>query len=90
MFVPCFAYTVLSINFSFALIPLWKRELIALFSLSSCRHATVNVPCLFLTVWLVGLQYVIVVFSGLLVSRIALSIAVYPMLYLTYREQISL
>ena len=38
-------------------------------------------------VWLVGPQYVIVVFSGLLGLRIALSIAAYPMLYLTYREQ---
>ena len=34
--------------------------------LSTCNHATVSVPCLFLMVWLVGLQYVIVVFSGLL------------------------
>ena len=39
---------------------------------------------------LVGLQYVIVVFSGLLVLRIAHSIAAYPILYLTYREQVRL
>ena len=37
-----------------------------------------------------GLQFVIVVFSGLLGLRIALSIAAYPMIYLTYREQNSL
>ena len=37
-----------------------------------------------------GLQYVIVVFSGLLGLKIALSIAAYPMIYLTYREQNSL
>ena len=49
---------------------------------------TLSVPCIFLTVWLVGLQNVIVVFSGLLVLRIAHSIAAYPILYLTYREQI--
>ena len=61
-----FCYTVLSINSSFSLIPLGKRELIALFLLSSCCHATVSVPCLFLTVWLVGRQYVIVVFSATL------------------------
>ena len=48
---------------------------------------TVSVPCLFLTVSFVGLQYVIVVFSGLLILRIALSVAAYPMLYLTYCEQ---
>ena len=41
--------------------------------LSTCSHATVSVPCLFLTVWLVGLQNVIVVFSGLLGLRIALT-----------------
>ena len=64
-----FCYTVLTINSSFALIPLGKRELIALFKLSSCCHATVSVPCFFLMVWLVGLQYVIVVFSGLLVLK---------------------
>ena len=58
--------------------------------LSTCSHATVSVPCLFLTVWLIGLQYVIVVFSGLLGLRIALSIAACPMLYLTHREQNSL
>ena len=74
---------VLSINSSFAIIPLGKRELVALFELSTCCHATVS----FLTVWLVGLQYVIVVFSGLLGLRTALSIAAYPKLYLTYREQ---
>ena len=34
-------------------------------------------------VWLVDLQYVTVAFYGLLVLRIALSIAAYPMLYLT-------
>ena len=61
MFVPCYAIQYYS---SFALIPLGKRELIALFYLSSCCHATVSVPCLFLTVWLVGLQYVIVVFHS--------------------------
>ena len=71
-----FCYTVLSINSSFALIPLGKRELFALFLLSSCCHATVSVLGLFLTVWLVGLQYVIVVFSGLLVLRIAQSIKI--------------
>ena len=49
-------------NSSFALIPLGKRELIASFKLSSCCHATVSVPCLCLTVWFVGLQFVIVVF----------------------------
>ena len=88
MFVPCFA--VLSINSSFTLIPLGKRELIALFYLPSCCHETVSVPCLFLAVWLVDLHNVMLVFSGLLVLRIALSIAAYPILYLTYREQISL
>ena len=75
-----FCYAVLCINSSFAIIPLGKGELIALFLLSSCCHANVSVPCLFLTVWLVDLQYVTVVFSGLLVLRIALSIAAYPML----------
>ena len=69
LFFCLFCYTVLSINSSFAHIPLGKRDLIALILLSSCCHATVSVPCLFLTVWLLGLQYVIVVFSGLLVLR---------------------
>ena len=75
-----------SMQYFLAIIPLGKRELV----LSTCNNATVSVPCLFLMVWLVGLQYVIVVFSGLLGLRIALSIAACPMLYLTYREQNSL
>ena len=44
--------------------------------MSSCCHATVSVPRPFLTMWLVGQQYMIVVFSGLLVLRIAHSIKI--------------
>ena len=62
MFCASFFYAVLGINSSFAIIRLGKRES---WLLSTCSRATVSVPCLFLTVWLVGLQYVIVVFSGL-------------------------
>ena len=77
MFVPCIAIQYL-VSILVLQVPLGKRERIASLLLSSCCHATVSVPCLFLTVWLVGLQYVIVVFSGLLVLRIAHSIAAYP------------
>ena len=85
VFGPCFAMLYLVSILVFSIIPLGKGELVALFYLSTCCHATVSLPH-----GVVGLQYVIVVFSGLLGLTFALSIAAYPMLYLTYREQNSL
>ena len=85
MFVPCFA-----IQYLVSILVAREERPDCFILIVPCYHATVSVPCLFLTVWLVGLQYVIVVFSGLLILRIAHSIAAYPILYLTYREQIRL
>ena len=70
------------------------QYLVSILVLQSTRYGReswlLSTCSLFLTVWLVGLQYVIVVFSGLLGLRIALSIAACSMLYLTYSEQNSL
>ena len=55
------SYEVQSVISSFAIISLWKTELIALLLLSSFCHVTVSVLCLFLMVTWVGLQCVIVI-----------------------------
>ena len=57
-----FCCTLLYVHSSFAIILLGKRELVALFSLSS--WCLVVVVCLFLAVPWVCLQFVVVVFPG--------------------------
>ena len=89
MFGPCFAMQYL---LSIRVLQPFAREkraycFILIVLLLSCDC---SVPCLFLRVSLVGLQHVIVVFSGLLILRIVLRIAAYQMLYLTHRKQNSL
>ena len=61
-----FCYAVLCVLHSFAIISLGKRELVALFLLSSWCHVAVIVLCLLLMMQLVGLQSVIVVFLAIL------------------------
>ena len=55
-------YALLCVHSSFAIILKRKRKLVALLLLSYRCIFTINVLMLFLTVPLVGLQYVIVVF----------------------------
>ena len=57
-----FCYAILCVNSSFAIILKRKRCLVALLLLSYRCLVIVNVQWLFLTVPLVGLQFVIVVF----------------------------
>ena len=65
MCLSLFWYALLYLLSSFAIILARKRELVALLLLSFGCLVTVNVlPQFFLAVPLVGLQFVIVVFSG--------------------------
>ena len=57
------SYALLCVRSSFEIILKRKRKLVALLLLSYRCIVTKNALCLFLTVPLVGLQYVIVVFS---------------------------
>ena len=57
-----FCYALLCVHSSFAIILKRKRKLVALLLLSYRCIVTVNILWLFLTVPLVGLQYVTVVF----------------------------
>ena len=59
-----FWYALLYVLFSFAIILMRKRELVALLLLSFRCFVTVNVLWLFLTVLWVGLQFVIVIFPN--------------------------
>ena len=62
---PRFRYAVFGIFFSFAIIPLEKKEQVALNTfISPGCHVPSIVICLFLTVSWVGLQCVIVAFPG--------------------------
>ena len=57
-----FCYALLFVHSSFAIIVTRKRELITLLLLSFGCLVTENVPCLFLKVPWIGLQFVIVAF----------------------------
>ena len=57
-----FCYTLLCVHSSFAIILKRKRKLVALLLLSYRYIVTINVLWIFLTVPLVGLQYVSVIF----------------------------
>ena len=59
----CCVASIVCVCNCFVIISLRKKELVALLWLSSCCHVAV-VPCLFLTMPYVGLQYVFVAFSG--------------------------
>ena len=80
-----FFYAVLGINSKFAIIPLGKRELVAVYLQSCDCKCSVSLPH-------VGVGWSAVCDCGIFWTRlrIALSIAACPMLYLTYREQNSL
>ena len=59
-----FRYALLCVHSCFAIILQRKRKLVALLLLSYRCIATVHVLWLFLAVPWVGLQYIVVVFSG--------------------------
>ena len=57
-----FWYALICFHFSFAIILKRKRKLVTLLLLSNMCIVTINVLLLYLTVSLVGLQYVLLVF----------------------------
>ena len=85
-----FCYAVLCVLSCFAIIPLRKRELVALLLLSSDCHVAVSVLCLCLMVPWIGLQCVIVVVPGhtrLLFNNKWQMLLVVEMLYYGYKDR---
>ena len=70
VFSPCFVMQYLVSFSSFAIILMRKRDLVVFHSLSPLCFVIVSVSWLFITVPLVGLQYVIVVFLVLLIRSL--------------------